>query len=144
MNTTMPATLNEAIATEPMWLQAWVLVMVLTHFLAVGFVAGRENDRWVVRYEALAILASFLLASVLMTWIYSQAGYVRLLGLAHLVFWTPAWIWVAIRLRTRGLSTLFGKYLAFYLVIAGLSLVIDAVDVVRYLLGDGELLNRHG
>jgi hypothetical protein len=29
-----------------------------------------------------------------------------------------------------------------YLVIAGLSLVIDAIDFVRYLVGDGALLHR--
>lgn len=30
----------------------------------------------------------------------------------------------------------------FYLVIAGISLLVDAVDVIRYLLGDGELYLR--
>jgi len=29
-----------------------------------------------------------------------------------------------------------------YLLIAGASLLIDAIDVVRYLVGDGELLGR--
>jgi len=38
--------------------------------------------------------------------------------------------------------TVFGKYIHFYLVFAGLLLGIDLLDVVRYLLGDGELYLR--
>lgn len=144
MDQNMPATLGDAIATEPAWLQGWVMVMVVTHLIAVFFIPGRGEGRWFVRYEPVAILVSFLLAGMFMNWLYSQVGYVRLLGLAHVVFWTPAWVWVAIRIRAVGLASVFGKYLALYLVIAGFSLVVDVVDVVRYLVGDGELLGRHG
>lgn len=144
MEQNVPATLGDAITTEPAWLQAWVLAMVASHLIAVFFIAGRSGGRWFVRYESVAILLSFLLATVFMNWLYAQLGYVRLLGLAHLFFWTPVWVWIAMRIRTVGLASVFGKYLALYLLIAGLSLVIDAVDVVRYLLGDGVLLGRHG
>lgn len=143
MEQNMPSTLGDALAIEPVWLQAWVLAMVASHLIAVFFIAGRSEGRWFIRYESLAILASFLLAAVFMNWLYVQVGYVRLLGLAHLLFWTPAWVWIAFRLRIVGLASVFGKYLALYLVIAGLSLVIDAVDLVRYLLSDGTLLGRH-
>ncbi|MEX2367301.1 MAG: hypothetical protein WD601_11915 [Pseudohongiellaceae bacterium] len=136
----MPETLNEALAMEPAWLQAWVFLLVITHLAAVLFLARRADGRWSVRYEPLAILVSFLLAGAMMTWLYGQVGYVRLLGLPHLIFWTPVWLWVAIRYRSLGPNSLFGKYLLAYLFIAGLSLVIDAVDVIRYLLGDGQLL----
>ena len=37
-------------------------------------------------------------------------------------------------------GSLFSKYIHAYLIIAGISLVIDAVDVIRYLLGDGQLV----
>ena len=66
----------------------------------------------------------------------------RLLGLAHLVFWAPAWAWIASRRKAIGTADVFGKYVHVYLAIADASLVIDLVDVVRYLVGDGELLNR--
>lgn len=52
------------------------------------------------------------------------------------------WVWVLSRRRTIGTATLFGKYVHLYLLIAGASLLIDGVDVVRYLVGDGELLHR--
>jgi len=138
----MPDTLNDAIATEPMWLQAWVYALVFTHLIAIFFVVVRTDGKWVVRYEPVAILASFIAAGVFMSWLYQQVGYVRLLGLAHLIFWTPAFVWVFMRRKAIGIESLFGKYVVLYLVIAGISLFIDAIDVIRYLLGDGELLNR--
>lgn len=138
----MPPTLNEAIATEPLWLRGWLVILVTANLAAVLFVVGREEGRWRVRPEAIAILVSFVAAGVFMNWLYAQVGYVRLLGLAHLVFWGPVWAWILVRRRTIGSDSLFAKYLLVYLVIAGLSLAIDAVDVVRHLLGDGELLHR--
>ncbi len=139
MDPSDPATLNQAIAAEPLWLQGWVLLLVLANLLAIFFVVRREDGRWRVRPEPIAILASFFAAGAFMGWLYEQVGYVRLLGLAHLVFWGPVWVWVLTRRREIGSQGAFGKYLVCYLVIAGISLVIDVVDVVRYLLGDGEL-----
>lgn len=138
----LPATLNDAIATEPLWLQAWVLVLVVANLAALLFVIGRRQGRWLVRPEAVAIVASFVAAALFMGWLYEQVGYVRLLGLAHLLCWGPVWVWVLSRHRAIGTSTLFGKYVHLYLLIAGASLLVDAVDVIRYLLGDGELLHR--
>jgi hypothetical protein len=139
-----PATLNEAIATEPYWLQAWVLLLVVVHVAAVLFVVGRREGRFQMRWEPIAVLASFVAAAAFMSWLYDQVGYVRLLGLAHLIFWGPVWVWILTRSRSIGTGTWFGRYVRAYLVVAGISLAIDAVDVVRYLLGDGELLHRWG
>ena len=138
----MPATLNDAIATEPLWLQAWVAVLVVTHLAALLFAVGRRERRWFVRPEALAIVAAFLAAGLFMGWLYDQVGYVRLLGLAHLLCWGPVWLWILSRRRAIGTDSLFGKYILVYLAVAGVSLAIDAVDVVRHLVGDGELLHR--
>jgi hypothetical protein len=109
---------------------------------ALLFAVGRSEGRWLVRAEPIAIVASFVPAGVFMSWLYAQVGYVRLLGLAHLVFWGPVWAWILSRRRAIGTETLFGKYVQLYLAFAGASLVIDATDVLRYLLGDGALLHR--
>ncbi len=138
----MPPTLTDATATEPAWLQSWVILLGVGPLGALLFVAHRRDGRWAVRPEPFAILGSFFAAAALMDWLYGQVGYVRLLGLAHLVFWTPAWVWVLSRRAEIGAAGAFGKYLHFYLAIAGASLAIDAIDVVRHLLGDGALLNR--
>ncbi len=138
----LPATLGGAIGTEPMWLQAWVMVMVLVHLAAIFFLVGREQQRWRIRIEPIAIIASFLIAAVIMSWMYDRIGYVRLLGLAHLIAWTPVYVWLFLRRKRFPLASVYGKYIHLYLIVAGIALVIDAVDVIRHLAGDGELFMR--
>ncbi len=138
----MPPTLGEAIATEPMWLQAWLNVLGVVQLAGVLFVVGRVDGRWRVRLEPIAVLASLVAAVVLMGWLYGQVGYVRLLGLAHLVCWTPVYVWFLRRRVDVGTGSLFGKWINAYLVVVGISLSIDVVDLIRYFLGDGELLHR--
>lgn len=74
-----------------------------------------------------------------MEWLFEQYGYVRRLGLAHPLGWTPVYAWVLLQRRRIGLATTYGKYIHAWLPIAGPSLIIDAVDVVRYFLVDGAL-----
>jgi hypothetical protein len=138
----MPETLEAAMATEPIWLRAWIMVLVVVNFAAVVFIVKREDGRFGVRPEPIAIVVSFVAAAVFMGWLYEQVGYVRLLGLAHLLFWGPVWGWLLMRRREIGVQSLFGKYVLVYLAVAGLSLLVDAIDVVRYLVGDGALLHR--
>ena len=140
MNETMPPDLNAAIATEPTWLQLWVLLLVITNLAAILFVVNRQDGKLRPRIEALAIVASFIASGVMMTWLYSVVGYVRLLGLAHLVFWLPVYIWLLIKFSKGAFTGAFKVYLLVYFAIAGLSLIVDAVDLVRYLIGDGDLL----
>ncbi len=137
-----PATLGEAIALQPQWLMIWLAVLAGTNLAAVLFIIGRTKDtagqgRWFIRPEAIAILAAFFAAGSLMEYLYQHYGYVRLLGLAHLVFWVPVYAWIALKRRYLHpmRSTLFGKYLLLYFVVSGASLIIDAVDVVRYFAG---------
>ncbi len=140
--TDLPASLNAAIATEPLWLQGWVLLLVVANLGALLFVVKRREGGLRMRAEPIAILVSFFAAAAFMGWLYTQVGYVRLLGLAHIVCWGPVWLWVVSRRKAIGTADLFGKYVHFYLGVSGLSLLIDVIDVVRYLLGDGELLHR--
>lgn len=137
----IPPTLGEAILTEPAWLQAWVLVLVLTNLASLLFIVTKAES-WKVRPEPIGIIIAFLIAAAIMDWMYIQFGYVRLLGAAHLVAWLPVYIWIVIRRRDIGIETAFGKYIHVYLVVAGISLIIDFIDVIRYYTGDGELFNR--
>jgi len=121
------------------------MVLVVTHLAAILFIVRRRPEGGVaVRPEPVAIVLSFLAAGIFMGWLYEQVGYVRLLGLPHLVFWGPVWGWVLTRRRAVGARSLFGKYVHVYLFVAGTSLLIDLIDVIRYLLGDGDLLHRWG
>jgi hypothetical protein len=138
----IPATLNEALATEPSWLQLWVLVLVVTNLAGIFFVIGKAENGWKVRAEPIGILISFFVAAVIMNWMYGEFGYVRLLGLAHLIAWLPVYAWIVTRRGGIGSQSVFGKYIHLYLVVAGVSLIVDLIDVIRYLIGDGELFNR--
>ena len=86
--------------------------------------------------EALAILVSFFAAGAAMGWLYQQLGYVRLLGLPHLVFWLPVYAWLVVKFRRNEFTPPFKHYLLLYFLVAGISLVLDFVDVFRYLLGE--------
>ncbi len=125
-------TLTEAIFSQAPLLQAWVVVLMATHYIALVFIPVRTDGGWKVRYEPIAILGSFMAAAALMEYLYGLYGYSRILGLAHLVFWLPAYAWVMSRWREIGPGTIFGKYIAIYLVIAGASLIIDVIDVIRH------------
>jgi hypothetical protein len=138
----IPATLGEAIATEPSWLQLWVLVLVVTNLAGILFVFGKDAGGWKVRAEPIGILISFFVAAAIMNWMYGEFGYVRLLGSAHLIAWLPVYAWIVTRRRRIGLQSVFGKYIHTYLVVAGVSLIVDLIDVIRYLSGDGDLFNR--
>ena len=89
---------------------------------------GRREARWV--------LAGFVLGFLLMTALFAWNGYNRLLGLGHVVFWTPVavmlWRSGAVREATGGFGTWVRVAFATYVV----SLVVDYADVARYLLGD--------
>jgi len=134
MNEAAPIDFNAAIAAQEPWLQAWVLVLVISNLLALLFVVSREDSRFKFHPDALAIFLGFVGAAIFMTWLYDQFGYVRLLGLAHLVFWLPVYIWVLGRYRNKSYSGWFLRYVSLYLVVAGISLVVDGIDVIRYFL----------
>ena len=66
MNETMPASLDAAIAMQPAWLQAWVMVLVIVNLTAALFLVARQEGKFSVRVEALAILLSFFAAGAAM------------------------------------------------------------------------------
>ncbi len=117
----MPPSLDAAIATEPLLLHLWLFLLGAVFMATLLFVVGRDQGRWLVRLEPVAIVGSGVAAWIMMNWLYSQVGYVRLLGLAHLVCWTPAYVWIARRRLSIGTASLFGKYIVVYLVIVGIS-----------------------
>ena len=131
------ANLGAAIqATAPAWLLAYLLVLVAANLGAVLFIAKRTDKGWLPRYEAIAIIVAFLLAGEFMEYLYQTYGYVRLLGLAHIICWTPVYVWIFMHRKDYDATPYFAKFVLFYLVMSGISLTIDVVDVARYVLGE--------
>ena len=87
--------------------------------------------------EAQAVLVSTMAGAMLMMFLFSRYGFVRLLGLGH-IFWVPLVIWLGDRVQEIGLGTLFGIWLVGVLVANIISLILDIRDVGLYLRGDRE------
>lgn len=125
-------TLSESIQTLPDAIRIWVL------WLSVAMVATpaillvwRETRR-----DGLVVLLSTVAVVVLMQLLYAQLGFVRLLGLPHLVVWTPLAIYLVIRLR-RGMGPRLPRLATLvFLASIGVSLAFDYADVIRYAAGE--------
>jgi hypothetical protein len=115
------------ILQEPWWLLLWMGWMGFVNIAAVAFWSEREA-RWV--------LAAFVAAFVAMQVLYQINGYNRFLGLAHIVFWVPLLIYLYGQLSKVIGPRLFETWLRVLMATNGVSLVIDVVDVLRYLVGD--------
>lgn len=75
------AALEADIATAPLWVRYWLKYMSVVLMLAIPFAFVRVEARWAVLVIALTVPA--------MVALHSAVGYGRLLGIVHVVFWTP-------------------------------------------------------
>ncbi len=85
--------------------------------------------------EAKVVLAAFLASAASMTAIFTAKGFVRLLGIGH-IFWVPMVSWLWTRLDQVGPGNMIGYWMIAVVALNGISLIIDAIDVVRYVAGD--------
>ncbi len=86
--------------------------------------------------EARVVLAAILVGVVAQALIIGRLGFVRLLGLGHIVAWVPMLLWLVPRLPNLDAGTAFGRWLFLVVALDLASLAIDFVDVARYLAGD--------
>ncbi|MEC9368197.1 MAG: hypothetical protein VX871_05830 [Pseudomonadota bacterium] len=130
-------TMEEHIAAGPQWVQHWIQWMTVVNMAAVLFLLRWKDGRIRWGYvEALVSLLTLVPIVVVMTWLFNSYGYVRLLGLAHVLFWTPLAIWLWTRLSRHPLKSVFGVYLRVLLATIVISLAFDYADVARHLMGD--------
>ncbi len=108
------------------WL-VWVMLLVAANFLAPLF--------YIQTLEAQLTIAALLIGFIIQSYIHSKLGFVRLLGLGH-IFWAPLVIWLGFRLGTIGLDSPFGIWLASLVLLNTVSLVIDVIDVIRFISGE--------
>lgn len=114
---------------EPLWLQAWVGWMMVLNTAALFFLRTSE---------ARVVLGCWIANVITMTVFFELFGYVRLLGLSHVIWWTPLVIYLFSR-RGSFPAGAVGIWLWIVLVTNSASLVIDYIDVARYFMGDGDL-----
>ncbi len=85
--------------------------------------------------EAQLAIAAFFAGAIVQSTLHSRLGFVRLLGLGH-IFWIPLVIWFGFRLGEVGVDSPFGIWLASLVLLNSVSLVIDVVDVIRFVSGE--------
>jgi hypothetical protein len=123
---------EDAIAQQPQWVQIWVKVMtvvVIGAFLLLLFSKATRRD-------SLAILIAVVPITLMMQWLYDTLGYTRLLGLPHVIFWTPLAAYLWWRLSDPRIYAPFRQVIWLLLATITVSLAFDYVDVARYLLGE--------
>ncbi len=116
------------INASPIHWVIWMNLLGLMNFGAIIFALKDVRARWVV----LAMIGNIIFMSLL----FMQFGYTRILGLSHIVFWTPllTYLWkkrAAIQNHIWATRWMWGV-----MIVNGLSLLIDYTDVIRYVLGD--------
>lgn len=111
----------------PMPWPAWIGLLMAVNMLAPIYFLGT--------LEAQAVLAAALLGAAIQMAIFARKGFVRLLGVGH-VFWVPLLPWLWTRLDQADTAELFGYWIVTIIIVDGISLLIDAIDVTRYLNGD--------
>tara|TARA_R110002124_G_scaffold89861_2_gene229616 strand:+ start:855 stop:1259 length:405 start_codon:yes stop_codon:yes gene_type:complete len=115
------------VATLPQWVPLWMNWMMIV--LALGsivFSFFKVEARWLLLAFAVSIVATFALGM--------SIGWNGLWGTTHLVFWTPAAIYMYRRLEGINTNSVYGVWYLLALATVIISLVFDAKDAVQYLV----------
>ena len=129
-------TFQEATLQLPTWVQIWLNILLLGAFILPLVLLIWKQTRLA---GALTLIASLISAFVIMK-MYDSLGMVRLLGLPHVILWTPAVIYLLATLRKPGLPSLAKWIIRVTCAIIVISLAFDYIDVIRYFLGDTDSL----
>ena len=117
----------EGLMAQPLWVKAWVGWLMLVNMGSLAFIK-RAEARWV--------FGAFMGAGIAMMVMAELNGFNRLLGLGHVIFWTPVLVYLFLRRERLDYGTPFGKWAVVLMISYALSLLMDYIDVVRFALGD--------
>lgn len=102
-------------------------LMGFVNFGAIIFALKDPRARVVV----LAMIGNMIFITLL----YKHFGYTRILGLSHIIFWSPLLGYLWKRRNAYPGHLWASRWMWGVMIINGLSLLIDYTDVTRYLLG---------
>ncbi len=85
--------------------------------------------------EAQLVVGAFFVSMALMVILTMAAGFTRLLGLGH-ILWIGLLGFLMLRLGQIPADDLFGVWIRGLIALNAASLVLDAIDVIRYIGGD--------
>ncbi len=105
--------------------------MAVVFFGPLLFLFARATRR-----DAVILFLTNLAIYAAMIWLFEQVGFVRLLGIVHVIFWTPIVFYLWHRLKNTVITFPFRQLMWLILATIIVSLAFDYSDVMRYLLGD--------
>ncbi len=111
----------------PVHWQVWLAALVATNLVVPMFFPQR--------LEARVVLGTILASLAMMTFLTGRFGFTRILGMGH-ILWVPMLAFLFTRLGDIPASDAFGIWIRTLFVPNGISLAIDAVDVIRYIAGE--------
>jgi hypothetical protein len=123
---TMISFMKTMFALPKPWV-AWVMLLVAVNVVISLF--------YLTTVEAQVILGAALIGFIIQIAIFSAKGFVRLLGIGH-ILWIPMVFWLWSRLDLAAPDSFFHSWLIAVIVLDTISLVIDATDVIRYWNGE--------
>lgn len=125
-------TFDQAIQLQPQWVQIWLNVLLFGAFiLPLTLFIWKKT-----RLTALVTLAASAISAFGVTWLFDQMGYVKLLGLPHIIFWTPVVFILYRQIKRAGMPVWPKRIMVVIAVTILISLVFDYADVARWLLGE--------
>jgi hypothetical protein len=118
---------NKGVMKMPMHWQIWLMLLVLANMIVPLFFLGRR--------EAQVVIGVFVASAVMQVVLTSVTGFTRLLGLGH-IFWIPLLYFLWMRLEQNPADDFFGLWIRVLMILNAASVIIDVIDVGRYIAGD--------
>ena len=104
----------------------WAILLILVNAASLLFIHTSYGQ---VGFAA--VCAAILVMAI----IYARLGFVRLLGVGH-IFWVPMLIWFGMNLPNGHEQPLLYSWVICLMIVNSVSLVIDAIDVARFISGE--------
>ena len=118
---------------SPLWVLIWVQIMALTVALSVPFSFIRSEARWVLGLGILGMIGTIVT--------YAYFDFTRILGIGHILFWTPLVLLLLARRKTWNIrGSWVGKWLVLVVIVLSVSLAFDYLDLARWLLGERDII----
>ncbi len=111
----------------PIHWQVWLGALVTANIVMPLF--------FIDTMEAQIVLATAIVGLVIMSVVFSDKGFVRLMGIGH-IGWIPLVFLLWSSLDFAPADSAFGYWLMTVIVLDSLSVFIDTIDVLRYVKGE--------
>ena len=118
---------NRGLFRLPIAVRLWMLLLVSAN-LILPVIYFQQS-------EARIVLLTFFAGILLMVIITGASGFTRLLGLGH-IFWVPLVLFLVSRLGSIPATDAYGIWIRPVIAVNTISLVLDAIDVVRFARGE--------